>query len=1484
MVNRTKRCSFRPVLHSTVAAAVALVAWGMMSSTPARADDRDVLRDSSTRPYLFIALDTSGSMNWAPKCTQAQVDAGICTFLCPTGDCPVPRDGDDPASKFRQSKEALYEVLQNVDDVDFGFATFNQDALAVSNKHWLYKVAPIQPSGFFTLAGGVAFPVAGSDEVFGAAVACNQGAGNGSIACGWTTPADTNDVWEYTRFRRVPRQGVNGNTALDLYLRVPTASTRYRVHYSGAVAYGAISIAVTVQVSQCTNSSCSSTTDLGSKTINYDRVGDFVMWDFQVSRNAAQGGWFGRQDSTAGNTCAGWDPNTDTPADDFNNDPDSLLKFTTTDDPAVPDRDPTAFDYGDVVPLDWTQSNKDLVLNRLAARLNGGDPTLDPEAFGNATYLADNRQSPEQFLRLQNLTQHTLLPNGATPLGYTLGSFRTWYRGCLNGSCPGVTGWDDIAATNDPTWACRQKFLVVLTDGDDTCPGRDPCSLTASMHAQDGILTYVIAFGVENTAGNRLNCMASNGGTGQPIYPQNKQELVDALNRILGQIREQAAAFASAAVPQVQANATDKIFLSSFTPVQSAGYWAGRLDAFLKPLPLDVKGQPDRSVVCNASVKAGCFLWDAGDVQAGHRGGLGVYAPERLLLQAPHSPELEPIAPWDATKLQLGLASDERRLVYSQFSEAGNRRLFTFPVTNAQKYDLWNGFGIPFIAGDLASEVLATNRANAVIVTTLLEKEAIVKVPDPANPGQFLDSPLTYLMGDIFHADPLVVSNPSNFTYYVGDPYLNKRLCAADPDPARTPPVSYKWFADRNVCRRTLLVAGANDGQLHFFDAGIFRQIGSTTAECLLPAKDLDVDGNFEEDEFNDGTVDYDLNDEVERSSDRCSVGADCESNTCLDSGFCAAKACTLDNECASNLCLSNGFCSGGNGILDGAYDNGTGREIFSFMPRAMLKTVVKMAEGGDRNRDFWGLDGSPRIDDVFIDPDAAENAAVVCEDREWRSVAIGGYREGGPGYYALDITQPDALNANHVPQPDNGYVPSCFDGGSNCDNRPYPTVMWEFQDEQVVDTAMGAINVQLDEDLNGVRDLSNSWGRPATGRIRVCTGGCTADETEDRFVAIVGGGVGDTPSSTAGNFVYMIDIESGKVIYKKPVIGAVAGDIAAIDVNGDSYLDRLYFGTVSGFLYKVELDPATAPMLLQDQRLTTRYFGVNYTFRAERLIGPGTDTKRYDPFQVFSTAGRPIYHEISAIYVAKKNRVAMAFGTGNRWNLWDFSGQDGRFYVLLDDNFVDTDRDGVLDITCGGCSEPLTESKYVRINPDDPFDPTTPVFYLYDGDGAGSLPGWYFAMMPDEKVITEAFSLGGVTIFSSFEPTEVANSDGTCSRAGTSRIFIVGTVTALGYNIPDGGTLIDRVRYTEVPQFTTPPFVEQSATSNPEGSSSGTQHADYITEALGLIRDELKTLQSTRCRYANYTQNIKTIRSDTGLVFVAPIPLCIDPTSWKEF
>ncbi|MGD2115805.1 MAG: hypothetical protein PVG07_12170, partial [Acidobacteriota bacterium] len=172
--------------------AAVLLASLAAPSPEARADDRDLLRRGVGRPYVFILFDTSGSMHWSPKCTQEQLDRGECDVLCPTGDCFVPRNGDDRSSKLYQAKEALYEVIQAVDSVDFGFATYNQDELRVDAKHWLYR----PQGGGVDLGTGDAFPVPGAMEVFGDQWPCDTGRGDDNIGCYPAAPADLDDPWE----------------------------------------------------------------------------------------------------------------------------------------------------------------------------------------------------------------------------------------------------------------------------------------------------------------------------------------------------------------------------------------------------------------------------------------------------------------------------------------------------------------------------------------------------------------------------------------------------------------------------------------------------------------------------------------------------------------------------------------------------------------------------------------------------------------------------------------------------------------------------------------------------------------------------------------------------------------------------------------------------------------------------------------------------------------------------------------------------------------------------------------------------------------------------------------------------------------------------------------------------------------------------------------------------------------------------------------
>ena len=1403
---------------------VALAALAFAAS--ASADDRQLLREGSGHPYVMVLLDTSGSMNWAPPCTQAQYDTFIdddgdsggvcpstapatpcvrtCDFVCPTGDCPVPRDGDDPASKLRQAKEALYDVLKGVTDINFGFASFNQDSVYVQYKQWLYQVDATQPGGFITLTSTATFPTAGSQEVFGQSFNCSRGGGDGNIGCASTNnnPADTNDLWEMTKIRRWPK--LDDNLGLDSFYYIRDSGGTYRVRVTNPVGstqnLGDATMSLRFRVYRCNNPSngCNATSEYtalanGDKTIQYSRIGDFVKWDYQVSRNPDQGGYDGVQYSSTSNTCNGWDPNTDSNNDDYNG---YSLRYPTggtlTFDPPGTTND-WRFQTGDVLPLDWNSNNKTAILNRLAPRLNGGVPSTDPEAFAVATYLNDHRIGGNNYLRLKSASQVPLMPSGSTPLGAMLTDMRVWFHGCNSTNCGGgAIGWKDFAAQHDPDWECRAKYILLLTDGDETCGG-NPGNVAGALHNQDDIRTFVIGYGLTGGNGNTLLDIAQQGGTGAPIFPQNKHDLIVQLNNLFSQIHEETVAFASAAVPTVQADIADKVYLSSFTPLNQEAVWPGRLDSFLKPLPLDANGLPDRSVRCQlGSLEAECFAWDAGDSQPAWDGETG-YSPEGMLNQAPLSGD---IVRFDSTTLKIGNGDDQRRVFFGvpDSTTAGKRQWFRYPAdaTEQLEYEYaWN-----LTTPDPAPPA-NLNTIAGIVEFTLKQKQGAIDINNtPTNPDD--DAHIQYVMGDIFHSNPVVLNAPASFDYYTKDLYWNTPLCGADlaTTQLRGPQISYDWFSNKNLCRRVMLFVGSDDGQLHAFDGGIFR---GSECKLALPQTLRDRDATIAD---NDG--------------------------------------------------------------VDGKYDFGTGREIFSFIPSAQMPLIKELSQISELT-DQYGIDGTGRVGDVFIDPVLDASGDPSCQDREWRSVLLGTYRQGGPGLFALDVTQPDTIDtATNMPTPRGGaatgYVPSCIDGGAGCGSLPFPSLLWEFKDTS-------------DEDAVGGADEGQSWSRPILARIQVCDGACDqADEPEDRYVALFGGGLPVNPVNSnadeTGNWIYMVDVETGRIIYKRGgdgvISGAVPADITGVDANADGFVDTLYFGTTAGYLYKVEL--GDGPFEL----------GVD-----GRIQDPTGDAGRFDPFQVFTTGGRPIYLETSAVFVPKLRANALLFGTGNRSNLWDFDGTTGRFYAIVDTGWHDANRDGVLDpLGCGTCTQPLSEASLVAIDPDSAFDLNNPgPSYLFGDTDPGKLPGWYFPLAADEKLITEPFSLSGITFFTIYDPVNT-EADGACAFGGESKLFTVNTVNATGYAVAAGTT--DYTRYVTAPKFTTQPFTEQSATGNQGGS--GGNNADQWTDELRQINKELKGLFPSDCRFANYTLDIKTIRSDTGIVFIAPVPICIEGHNWKEY
>ncbi len=1348
----------------------------LLSPPPAAADDRDLLRTSSANPYVFIILDTSGSMNWAPPCSASDFAAGACTPLCTTGDCFVPLMGDDPHSKIYEAKQALVSVLRQVNNVNFGFGTYNQDTLYVAQKHWMYSAASAGP--IISGVPGGAWPAVGAQEVFGFEWPCTSGSTTG---CGGTTPADTSNFWQLTRVQRVPKGGPLFNQSQTIYIKA-TTGTVYKVTYApvaGGV-LGAATVQTNVTVAKCTNSACSTTSAVGTNLVTWNLISDFVSWEFTATAGNPQDfeiGFFNQtdaQDSVTSNTCSGWDPNTDTAADNstvacspLNGSCPIDFRYPTD----ATDARGTFFTVGDVIPLDWTNDHNLLIQQRLAPVLISNpaaipNATLPNAGFGIATYFNDQPLAGDGSLRLKNTNVRPFMPSGSTPLGASLLSFRQWYAGCTSGNCTtsqAANSWKGYAAAHDSNFACRRKYVLFITDGQETCGG-DPCTAAGDLNNRDGVTVDVVAFGVNaaNSTLSSINCMAANGG-GTAYFPQNQTQLVAALKNAFGSILEESTAFASAAVPQVQADVSDKLFLTSFNPLNGESIWNGHVNAFLKPLPLTSSNKPDTSRICDGvAITSSCLLWD------------GAAAVARA------APTPTNAALGTSTGLQLGLdPTVNRRVFYPEANTTGavpgTMRLFyaptgayVLPSIDPLWTDLWNGLQISYAP--------ATPSSAHDTAVTIMAKQLGART-DTIN---FLDGSMqtvTYALGDTFHADPLVISNPENFDLYSADYKGNGMPCGTVGALPKNP--GYRCFADKHRQRRQVLYLAANDGQLHAFDIA----------------------------------------------------------------NYSVSKSKYLDDM--------------------------KGLELFSYIPRLALPIVRDQAQG---TAEIFSVDGPPRTNDVFIDPNyTTAPTSIDDSNREWRTVIVGGFREGGSifgggivngftsGYYALDVTQPDTLDSNNLPvspgTPTSPTVPDCLDvnnmAKANCGRNPYPAVLWEF-----TDSISGS---RLDEDGNGSPDLGATWSAPTIGRIKVTDSG----RVVDKWVAIFGGGYDELNKTTpkSGTWIYIVDIETGQAIYKHVLAGAAAADPAVVDSNQDGYLDTIYIGTTAGNMYKMDISsPAALQTVTINKSLLLPALAANAS--AKRV----TDSA-WNPFVIFSTGGRPIFFAPTAFYLPSIGRYILGFGTGDRENLWNFTGQTGRFYMIEDEGFTQS--------TTG---LPRTEANYQQLDSNGADVASAMDFIL---NPVGSLKsGWILLLNADERVITQSFGLSGVVLFSSYNPQVVVSGTGSdviCARTGTSRQFLVFANNANSI-LSTGGSL---ARFLTIPEFVTSPFVEQGATKNAPATNKNSEQLDAIQQG---IYNSLKQFAPKNARFANYWFSVSGVRSDTGYVREATIPIAIEIKNWKEY
>jgi len=948
--------------------------------------------------------------------------------------------------------------------------------------------------------------------------------------------------------------------------------------------------------------------------------------------------------------------------------------------------------------------------------------------------------------------------NGGTPLAYVLGLDD---NSASNSTIPNdALGAYRVELQTDPSIGCRPEFVIVITDGEDTCSGQ--CSVTSgscnggattnanrrsSVQAVSNlrthytrnqvqnsgqqykkeVLTFVVGLGINETEGRRtLNAMALAGGThttgiikhidpngdevgtididsvlpsdsafdgfkalgiaqgidsnpadatltscltpiedasstapntgthchlgpseqfsmfynaffntGDPFpagqelsgfafFANNAQELAAALETILGLIQTFSTTGVSPAAPQSSTSVAlrDRIFLSILTPITTERLWQGRLALFgfvddptiqgsKKVVDInqqDIFDPDDGSLGPNAQN----YHWEGGKLLAERD---LVSDPRNLLTVDPNTQEI------DSTGAEIRYTAGQTAFDDSLTPDF-------FGISDADVVNPLPDFcltdppdGIDNCTVDCATintPVCQTCIKDCIrdkIVDFMSGNTGILPVgdplgpigtncPDPGDPTSGSLDNCSVRLGDVFHSNPIVVGSPSPLFFDVG----------------------FQNFARKFRDRTASVYLGANDGFLHAFNAGGKLVLATPTDTETNPFTNEEESVPF----FNEGD------------------GRELF-------GF-APPSFLHDSLSANDPQTPSGFTPD--------YRFGD------------FKTFV--TKDLQVERSFF--DGSPLVADFFIDGYAngitadtticpGESGTDVGEPdgeidlcgREWHSILLSGYRNGGGAYVALDVT--------------NAKCDSSTNGQDNCNTSrkhlntgsDYPTHLWTLFD----------------------KNFGNTWSEPTIGRVRMKTQKGGDQILTDRWVMFVAGGLHPTDinptdgvSNDLGNAFYAVDIATGKIIFKYArnsttapnttiadprMVCDMPTEMGAFDLNADGYIDLVYGGDTCGRMWRFDVSMAIVD---SDNNVSETGIDGSGTLSAPDWTGDiafcaNTAAECSKTNNVPTNNVQPVFFAATTV-LDDLGRRHVIFSTGNRREPSNVS-QSGKLYNFID-------------------------------------------------------------------------------------------------------------------------------------------------------------------------------------------------------------------------
>jgi len=222
------------------------------------------------------------------------------------------------------------------------------------------------------------------------------------------------------------------------------------------------------------------------------------------------------------------------------------------------------------------------------------------------------------------------------------------------------------------------------------------------------------------------------------------------------------------------------------------------------------------------------------------------------------------------------------------------------------------------------------------------------------------------------------------------------------------------------------------------------------------------------------------------------------------------------------------------------AFDNLTGEELFSFMPKSLLGNIKENFTNSTATRHPYGLDGPMTTWTVDI------NNNVMVDSNEDAMMFLG-MRRGGSSYFAFDVS-----------------------------NREFPVLKW---------TITGGTG-----GTPGFEQLGQSWSRMVPTKLVI--------NGQQRSVLIFGGGydesndvdytVGVQPKGedTIGRSIFIVDANNGDLLYRlghSSDVGAnqklpdmkyaIPSDIRVVDLDTNGFADSMFVGDMGGQVWRFDFN-----------------------------------------------------------------------------------------------------------------------------------------------------------------------------------------------------------------------------------------------------------------------------------------------------------------------